>query len=113
MTTNNTTTNNTSIKTSSFISTKGTPWRCIDKTARIYGLTIQGTATSISGQKQYRTIDIRIDGRSREGYRVDSSCMLNYAWEAIDNGHHFRTLKDAKAFAKRWLRASYGERVPL
>lgn len=51
------------------------------------------------------TVLFRIDGRQkrREGYRVDQGGIMG--WEAIDRGQGFRTVRDAKAYAEKYLAA--------
>ncbi len=69
----------------------------------IYGARVEARYIDASGRTRVFPVAIRIDGR--EGtYRVDVRTGLT-PWEAVDGGEGFRNLRQAKAHARRYLRA--------
>ena len=72
---------------------------------RTYTTVTKVTFRSLFGSTRTIEIAFRIDGRDGL-YRVDTKTSAYEPWEAIDGGEGFRTVKLAKAYASRWLKAA-------
>lgn len=75
--------------------------------SQIYLAKICASIDTMHGLREFSII-LRIDGRGAATRGVWRCDMASFAiWEAIDGGEHRapRTLKDARAFMKRWIAA--------
>lgn len=81
---------------------------------RIYIAIRSVTFRDIRGRIRTCRVALRIDGRG-DGYRVDEKTLAGMPWTAIDGLNSgapgLRRLRDAKAFAARWLAAANAERT--
>jgi len=77
---------------------------------RIYTAIAAVTFADLVGRTRTTRVAFRIDGR-RGDYRVDTKTLSFEPWEAIDGGRGFRTVAEAKTFARRWRRAACDQRT--
>jgi len=73
--------------------------------ATIYTAIVVVSFTDLIGRRRFSNVALRVDGR--EGtYRVDMKTLSFEPWEAVDGGEGFRTVAEAKRFARSWQRAA-------
>lgn len=75
-----------------------------DCAGRVYTAIVEIAMKRCSGALRVATVALRIDGREGS-YRVDLKDMADLPWEAADGGTGFRTVAEARAYAKLWRAA--------
>ena len=75
-----------------------------DCAGRVYTAIVEIAMRRSSGAPRLATVALRVDGREGS-YRVDLKEMADMPWEAADGGTGFRTVAEARAYAKLWRAA--------
>ena len=79
------------------------PLNFVARSPDVFTATAEVEIEHLRGYKTI-TVDIRIDGRDRDRYRVDQHTLG--PWEAIDGGAPLTSFKKAVAFTTRWVKAA-------